>query len=67
MCWSHTYVSQVTLEILKRYIELENQFFIGWLMKFPGVCVCKGGGAGASEYVVSRCHSIGFSGCTHSS
>lgn len=27
---------KMTLEVLKRYIELENKFFIGWLMKFPG-------------------------------
>jgi len=43
-------VLQLTLEILRRYIDLENKFIIGWLMKFPGggvgvfgVCVRVGG------------------------
>lgn len=27
---------KLTLEILRRYIDLENKFIIGWLMKFPG-------------------------------
>lgn len=27
---------KVTADILKRYLELEKQFFVGWLMQFPG-------------------------------
>lgn len=38
-------LKQLTAEILKRYIELESKFVIGWLMQFPGGCVKGGGGS----------------------
>ena len=37
---------QLTAEVLKRYIDLEAKFIIGWLMQFPGVY---GGGGGTAQ------------------